>query len=126
MDFIEKNQINVFTNSGVESHQLLFPENSPSAKVTITKVNVPSGSVNPRHSHESSEQTWVALSGTATLLLEGEQTRPFNEGDVVRFAEGDTHGLRNSSQEVFTYMSVTSPPLNFRKAYDREWNQNEK
>ena len=35
----------------------------------------------------------------------------------VRFADGDIHGLKNNSQDVFEYISVTSPPINFGYAY---------
>jgi len=45
---------------------------------------------------------------------------PFEAGDVVRFTEGDVHGLWNTSDDVFDYLSVTAPPINFRSAYQRE------
>ena len=92
MELIRRNDIAVFSNSGVESHQLLFPENSSSSRVTVTKVVVAPGAVNPPHRHEKSEQIWVAISGAGILLLGDERTLPFREGDVVRFAEGDLHG----------------------------------
>lgn len=44
----------------------------------------------------------------------------FREGDVVRFADGDIHGLMNNMNEEFIYISVTSPPINFRYAYQNE------
>lgn len=47
--------------------------------------------------------------------------RPFQEGDVVRFAEGDMHGFKNTGAVEFIYMSVTSPPINFRRAYEQSW-----
>ena len=49
--------------------------------------------------------------------LGGAATAPFAAGDVVRFAEGDVHGLENAGPDAFVYFSVTSPPLNFRTAY---------
>lgn len=121
MEFIRGNDVKVLSNSGVESHQLLFPENSSSSRVTITKVVVAPGAMNPPHRHETSEQVWVALSGVGTLLLGGAQTRPFQEGDVVRFVDGDVHGFRNTGSIAFVYLSVTSPPINFRQAYEQSW-----
>ena len=118
MEFIERGDVKVFSKSGIESHQLLFPENSPSSRVTITRVVVSPGATNARHRHETSEQVWVALAGTGHLLLGGERTMAFREGDVVRFADGDVHGLENSGSVPFVYLSVTSPPINFRQAYD--------
>ena len=68
MELIRRNEVMVLSNPGVESHQLLFPENSSSSRVTITKVVLAPGAVNPPHRHEASEQVWVALSGAGTLL----------------------------------------------------------
>ena len=121
MEFIAGSEIRVLANSGVESQQLLFPENSSSSRVTITRVTVAPGATSPRHRHETSEQVWVALSGTGTLLLGDAQTRPIHAGDVVRFADGDVHGIENTSGLPFVYMAVTSPPINFRQAYARPW-----
>jgi quercetin dioxygenase-like cupin family protein len=117
VELIRRTDIPHFTNLGVVSEQLLFPENSKSERVTITRVTVAPGATNPRHVHASSEQVWVALRGKATLLLADEATTSFAEGDVVRFADGDVHGLENACAEEFVYLSVTSPPLNFRTAY---------
>ena len=52
MEFIPANEIEVLSNSGVESQQLLFPENSASARLTITKVTVAPGAASPPHRHE--------------------------------------------------------------------------
>ena len=117
MELIRSSAIPRFTNPGFVSEQLLFPENSKSERVTITRVTVAPGARNPPHAHASSEQIWVALRGQGTLLLADAATAAFAEGDVVRFAEGDVHGLLNTGAGEFVYISVTSPPLNFRKAY---------
>lgn len=123
MELIRSSDIQVFSNSGIESRQLLFPENSSSQRVTITQVSVPPGGTNPPHRHSASEQIWIALQGSGNLLLERGETVGFAEGDVVRFGEGDLHGLFNSGTQTFIYMSVTSPPLNFRAAYDSDWSR---
>ena len=125
MEVIRRSEVPVLSNSGIESHQLLFPENSSSSRVTITMVVVAPGAVNPPHRHESSEQIWVAISGAGILLLGDERTLPFQEGDVVRFADGDMHGFKNTGSGAFKYMSVTSPPINFRRAYERSWSNTE-
>jgi quercetin dioxygenase-like cupin family protein len=123
MEFIPGNEIKVLSNLGVESRQLIFPENSASVRVTITKVTVAPGAVNPPHRHETSEQVWVALSGAGTLLLGGAEARPFQGGDVARFADGDVHGFENTGTVPFVYLSVTSPPINFRQAYAQSWSK---
>lgn len=117
MELIKKSQIKVLSNPGVESAQLLNPENSASERVTITKVSVKPGAEQPRHKHDSSEQIWICVSGNGVLLLADGKEESFAPGDVARFADGDIHGLKNKSQEVFEYISVTSPPINFGYAY---------
>ena len=121
MELIRAGQIPVFSNSGVTSRQLLFPENSSSTRLTITRVTVKPGARNPPHRHETSEQVWIALRGEGQLQLEGRRTEPFVEGDVVRFEDGDLHGFKNTSEQDFEYLSVTSPPVNFRAAYEKDW-----
>src|SRR5664279_6032297 len=121
MEIIRRESMATLSNSGIASQQLLFPENSASERLTITRVTVQPGAMNPRHVHASSEQVWVALSGEGTLLLAEEGTETFRAGDVARFADGDEHGFRNSGAQPFVYLSVTSPPINFRSAYSKDW-----
>lgn len=120
MEFIHKEDITILTSDFQDSHQLIWGENSSSERITITKVHVHPGKVNSRHRHEHSEQIWIAIHGTATLLLDHDNTMEFREGDVVRFADGDIHGVMNNMEEEFIYISVTSPPINFRYAYHSE------
>jgi quercetin dioxygenase-like cupin family protein len=109
------------SNSGITSHQLLFPENSRSKRVTVTRVTVAPGARNPPHRHASSEQIWVALRGKGQVLLDEDQTVPFSAGDVVRFEDNEFHGFENLGGSEFEYLSITSPPVNFRDAYARMW-----
>lgn len=117
MEIIRHDQVQVFVSPGVVSHQLLFPENSASSRLTITRVVLEPGAVNARHQHKSSEQVWVAVCGTGQLLLANDETVPFSAGDIVRFEDGDVHGLHNAGAVPFEYLAVTSPPINFRAAY---------
>lgn len=117
MEFIGKDTIKELSNPGVVSRQLLNPENSQSERVTITEVHLEPGALQKRHIHEASEQIWYATKGKGQLLLADDAVRDFEDGDVVRFADGDVHGLLNNSNDEFVYISVTSPPINFNYAY---------
>jgi quercetin dioxygenase-like cupin family protein len=117
MEIIRNGSTTTLSNEGVQSEQLIFPENSPSRRVTITRVTVAPQATNAPHRHASSEQVWVALAGRGTLLLDKAQTEPFAAGDVARFADGDLHGLRNAGDTPFVYIAVTSPPIDFRSSY---------
>jgi quercetin dioxygenase-like cupin family protein len=119
MELIRADAIVAFSRAGLTSRQLLFPENSRSERLTVTRVGVDVGARNVPHRHAASEQVWIALRGSGELLLEHGERRPFSEGDVVRFEDGELHGFENTGASVFEYLSVTSPPLNFRGAYSR-------
>ena len=121
MEFIRRDDVKVFAHSGVTSHQLLFPQNSKSLQVTITRVTLQPGAVNPRHRHDTSAPIGVALSGSGRLLLADDLTAPFAAGDIVRFEDGAMHGLENTGSSPFEYLAVTAPPLKFRVAYAAEW-----
>jgi quercetin dioxygenase-like cupin family protein len=69
----------------------------------------------------TSEQIWVAIRGSGRLLLEDGMFMSFSAGDVVRFEDNDLHGFENTGETDFEYMSVTSPPVNFRGVYAKEW-----
>jgi mannose-6-phosphate isomerase-like protein (cupin superfamily) len=117
MEFLGKSDFRTLSNPGVVSLRLLSPHNSASTRVTITRVTVEPGAVQPRHAHEASEQIWWAISGGGTLLLADEERRPFSAGEVARFADGDMHGFENTGAEPFVYVAVTAPPINFDAAY---------
>lgn len=85
--------------------------------MTITEVHVQPGAVRKRHIHKSSEQIWYAVGGNGILLHADDEEAEFHVGDVVRFADGNVHGLKNTGAEEFVYISVTSPPINFKYAY---------
>jgi quercetin dioxygenase-like cupin family protein len=124
MEIIRAGEAPTFSNSGINSLQLLFPENSGSKRITVTRVTVAPGARNPPHRHASSEQVWVALRGEGHLLLEDEKTTPFSAGDIVRFEDNEFHGFENSAGSEFEYLSITSPPINYRDAYARMWSDN--
>lgn len=120
MELIQAKDILSFSNPGVVSRQLLNPDNSSSQLVTITEVHLEPGACQPRHTHEASEQIWYAAKGSAALLLADEKEHPFCAGDVVRFEKQDVHGLYNSGEDEFIYISVTAPPIHFGYAYQQK------
>jgi quercetin dioxygenase-like cupin family protein len=120
MEFLKTDSFKHLSNPGVRSTQLLSPHNSASKRVTITSVTVDPGAEQPRHVHKASEQIWIAMEGSGTLLLQGDSTLEFQQGQVVRFEEGDVHGFSNTSGAPFKYVSITSPPIDFSYAYRTE------
>jgi mannose-6-phosphate isomerase-like protein (cupin superfamily) len=52
------------------------------------------------------------------LLLADDRSRPVEASEVARTLAGETHGLRNSGSEPFVYVAITTPPVDFRGAYE--------
>lgn len=113
MELIRPGQMQVLSNLGVQSTQLLNPAISASQCLTLTRVVVEPGAVQGPHAHDGSEQVWVALKGRGSLLLKDGGTQPFAAGEVTRIAEGQVRGILNDSGEPFEYLSVTPPPIDF-------------
>lgn len=117
MEFVNSENIKELSNPGVISRQLINPENSKSERVTITEVHLDIDAIQTRHKHDDSEQIWYAIQGCGKILLADEKEMIFKAGDIVRFADGDIHGLLNVGDTEFIYISVTSPPIDFGYAY---------
>ena len=93
VEIIRAGENATFSNSGITSRQLLFPENSRSKRITVTRATVAPGATNPPHRNASSEQVWVALRGKGLLLLGDGKTLAFSAGDIVRFEDNEFHGF---------------------------------
>src|SRR5262245_60746182 len=117
MELLTDRDIVRLSNPGVVSEQLLSPHNSASTRITITRVTMQPGASQPRHAHDTSEQIWIALQGHGLLKLVGQESRPFQAGEIARFPNGCVHGFKNTGTDPFVYISVTSPPINFNYAY---------
>jgi mannose-6-phosphate isomerase-like protein (cupin superfamily) len=57
--------------------------------------------------------------GGGTLLLSDERSEPLTAGDVIITRAGEVHGVANTRDEPLVYLSVTTPPENFSRAYKR-------
>jgi mannose-6-phosphate isomerase-like protein (cupin superfamily) len=110
--------VTVLENPGKRSEQLVWPQNAPDASMTITRVTMEPGSVSVRHAHPQSEQIWIVERGSGQLLLDGAQSE-LNAGDIVRTPAGDIHGVENTGKEPLVYLAITTPPQDFRPAYQQ-------
>jgi len=121
MELVRAQDVISLRRGGSESRQLLFPGNSSSTRVTITRVSLMPGQENAIHTHDTAEQIWHVLAGSAVLLLAGGRRENVRPGDTVRFSDGEEHGAINDGAEPFVYFSVTAPPLDFRPSYATGW-----
>jgi quercetin dioxygenase-like cupin family protein len=106
-------------NPGVRSLQIVWPNNAPEARVTITRVTMQPGATSARHAHSVSEQIWLVEQGNALLLMADDETDKLRAGDVVRTPPGTIHGVANTGGEPFVYLAVTTPPQHFSTDYKR-------
>ena len=104
---------------GIRSLQIVWPNNAPEARVTITRVTMEPGAASARHAHPVSEQIWLIEQGSALLLTAEGGTDTLRAGDVVRTPQGAIHGVANTGGERFVYLAVTAPPQDFSPAYKR-------
>jgi quercetin dioxygenase-like cupin family protein len=104
-------------NPGFRSVQIVWPDNAPEARVTITRVTMEPSATSARHMHPVSEQIWLIEQGSALLLMTDGQTDGLRAGDVVRTPAGAIHGVTNTGSEPFVYLAVTTPPQDFTPAY---------
>ncbi len=111
-------ECDVLSKGEIRSQQLIWPNNSPDAQVTITHVVMEPGSLSKRHAHTASEQIWIIEHGEGVLLLANDQTEPLSAGDIIRTPAGDIHGVENTGTEALAYLAVTTPPQNFSYAYN--------
>lgn len=116
---LSADDFDVLENPGVASVQIVWGGNAPESKVTVTRVTMQQGAESARHSHKNAEQTWLVERGEATLLLADDETAPLKAGDVVRTPAGDIHGVTNTGSGEFVYLAITTPPQDFRSAYQR-------
>jgi hypothetical protein len=102
MEIIRNGSTTTLSKQGVQSEQLVFPENSPSRRVTIT-----------RHRAAGDQHAAPARKLRTDLgraYCSKQRTEPFAAGDVARFAEA-------IFMACMSFILPTSPPIDFRSSY---------
>ena len=110
----------ILQRPGKRSAQIVSRRNAPEARVTVTRVVMRPGAVSPRHRHDHAEQTWIVEQGVARLLIAGDMTAPLRVGDVIITPPGEEHGIENTGDTDFIYLTMTTPPENMAGFYDGE------
>lgn len=68
--------------------------------VSAVMVSIPPGIELPRHIHAQSDDCFIILKGTGTLVCAGERHEELRTGDVVWVPAGCPHGLRSGPRGV--------------------------
>ena len=80
-----------------------------SERLSVIQECVPPGAGEVQHYHETAEQFFFVLSGTATIEVEG-AIHQLNDQEGIHVPAGVKHVLRNESEIDLTFLVVSSPP----------------
>lgn len=105
--------VHVISKKGITARQLISPANSKGALLSVAEIHIEPGATLERGKRDSSEEIWYAMRGKGRLLLAAEREEDFEAGDVARFPKGVVHGLRNTGDDQFVYVSAATPPIDF-------------
>jgi quercetin dioxygenase-like cupin family protein len=90
--------------------RLVTPEIVGAAHLSVVVDYVhPHAAVLPCHSHEAEEAVYV-LQGRGEYWIDGNRG-VFAPGDVIWFAKGCKHMIRNSTGETMKILCIFSPPM---------------
>ena len=64
----------------------------------VRDITVPPGSVVGEHPHSDDEEVYFIISGTGTMVVDGEE-RVVGSGSAVLTLSGSVHGIRNEGAE---------------------------
>ena len=115
---------------GLISHILLEKGDVPGGELTVTWVDVASGSAQSSHKH-APEQVYVVVRGRG-LMRVGDEERSVAEGDLVYIPSNMTHSIENTSDRVLTYVSTATPNVDWQAfddtgpLWDRSENERER
>lgn len=71
------------------------------------KITIPKGSSIGWHVHELDEETYVVISGSGVLLIDGEE-KVLNVGDISLCKKGRNHGIKNICDEDLVLIAVVN------------------
>jgi len=94
---------------GVRTLTALAGKRTGNEKVAVIIVEYePGAEPGGIHHHEKRESVYIALEGSATIHLKGEE-REITAGTVVNLTPGDTHGFLKVGPDGFKMIEVWAP-----------------
>lgn len=99
LELTGRTMIRMITGELVEANRL---------SVVVDYVH-PRAAILPCHSHSAEEAVYV-VEGNGEYWIDGERGR-FGSGEVVWFAKGCKHMIRNTSEKTMKIVCVFSPPM---------------
>lgn len=95
------------SHGGVGAYRVrtLMTKEFSSALKYIRELRLEPGSSIGRHPHIGDEEIYYVISGSGTMLVDGE-TADIHQGDAVLTKSGSSHGLSNNSTEELVIFVV--------------------
>jgi mannose-6-phosphate isomerase-like protein (cupin superfamily) len=105
---IEQSRVN--SRGGQTSFLLMGKGDFGSRNLALTWVDCPPGSQQQVHRHTTQEQVYVITRGRG-LMIVGKEEQEVDAGTLVFVPPRTGHAIRNTSEELLTYVSATAPPF---------------
>ncbi len=103
----------------LRSHILMDAGELGSRHMTVTWLEVPSGSSETLHSHEEAEQVYVVVRGAGTLSTAGD-TETLEPGDLALIPPASDHTIANQGEDELALLSVQSPAVSVEETFGRQ------
>lgn len=103
---------------GLISHILLQQGDIHGDQLAITWVDVLPGSSQKLHSH-APEQVYVIIKGKGNMQV-GSEDQDVTEGDLIYIPSNITHSIKNTSNEMLSYISTSTPAFDIKELYDKK------
>ena len=103
----------------LSSHILMDAGELGSRHMTVTWLEVPSGTSQRLHSHEEAEQVYVVVKGTCTMSAAGD-TETLELGDLALIPPASDHTIANDGEEELALVSVQSPAVSVEETFGRQ------
>ena len=79
-----------------------------SESLSVIQERMPFGTAERRHFHNSSQQLFYVLSGTASFEME-EEVLQINPGESIHVQKGKPHCIANSGTEDLEFIVISEP-----------------
>ncbi len=103
----------------LRSHVLMDAGELGSRNLSVTWLEIPTGTEQALRSHEEGEQVYVVVRGAGTMSVAGD-TQPVGEGDLILVPPATDHSIANDGEGELACVSVQSPPVSVAELYSEQ------
>ena len=105
----KSNYPSLIINQGGERIQEILGVHAGSVySQSIAEITIPPGGTAEPHFHKKTEESYLILSGLATIQIQGELLS-LTAGEAVLIEPGDIHQIKNNGEENLVFIAVCVP-----------------